>query len=193
MPYYAYDGLGQLVNTVKEGTTRQERQDMDLITEREARLLFRITNFFNPHCILQMGLATGIESIAMLAVNSASHLYVYDKNIEQNTLAIKVLSSQLKRVDCYDDATVAVDEFMAVAGEGGIALFNITADEVLLHHLLDAGTVVMLRHLSHDEAMWNLFDSCCNHMVMGQTYTNGKIAILNPSPKLQREDFLLWL
>jgi hypothetical protein len=41
--------------------------------------------------------------------------------------------------------------------------------------------------------MSRLYDICCKHMSMGQTYTNNKIAILNPNPKLQRENFLLWL
>ena len=51
---------------------------------------------------------------------------------------------------------------------------------------------VTVRNL-RQEAMSNLFEAVCDHMPMGQTYTNGKIAILNPNAKLQREDFLLWL
>ena len=50
-----------------------------------------------------------------------------------------------------------------------------------------------MRNLNRNDAMKMLFEACCRHMPMGQTYTNNKIAILNPNPKLQREDFLLWL
>ncbi len=191
-PYYAYSGIGQLVNTIKANTTRRQRHDMDLLGERDARLLFRVTNFFNPRRILQAGAATGVESVSMLAVSRESRLYLFDPQIEQKALAVKVLQSQLERVDCYDDAQVAVDDFLQADG-ASLALVNVPIDEALLHRLLDAETVLVLRRLNHDEAMWNLFDSCCRHMTTGQTYTNGKTAILNPSPKLQREDFTLWL
>ena len=191
-PYYAYSGIGQLVNTIKANTTRRQRHDMDLLTEREARLLFRVTNFFNPRRILQAGAATGVESVSMLAVSRESRLYLFDPLIEQKALAVKVLQSQLERVDCYDDAQVAVDDFLQADG-ASMALVNVPIDEALLHRLLDAGTVLVLRHLNHEETMWNLFESCCSHMTTGQTYSNGKTAIINPSPKLQREDFTLWL
>lgn len=193
MPFYAYNGISQLVNTIKANTTRRQRREMDLLGEREAKLLFRVTNFFNPRNILQMGASTGVESVAMLAVRRDSRLYLFDPQIEQNALAVKVLQTQLDRVEFYDNEQVAVDDFMKADSDGAMALVNVPIDEDLMHRLLDAGTVLVMRRLNYDEAMRNLFDSCCSYMMTGQTYTNGKIAILNPNPKLQREDFNLWL
>ncbi|MBQ6080708.1 MAG: hypothetical protein IJK93_10595 [Muribaculaceae bacterium] len=190
--YYAYQGMGELISTVKQNTTSGQRREMDLLSQREARLLFRVTNFFNPQHILQIGAATGIESVAMLEVNSESRLWLYDPNIEHNALAVRVLQRQMNRVACYDDAQVAAEEFLQAAGER-MALVNVTVEEAVLKRLLDAGAVVILRNMHRDEAMWTLFEACCDYMPMGQTYTNGKTAILNPNPKLQREDFLLWL
>lgn len=196
LPYYAYAGIHTLIATVKSGTTPRQRRELDLINEKEARLLFRVTNFFNPQHILQVGAATGIESVAMLEVNRHSRLYLYDAQLEQHPLAVRVLQSQLDRVECYDDIKVAVDEFL-VSGKAdevpGLALVNHPVDEAVLKRLLDARCIVVLRNINRYEAMSGLFDTCCIHMPMGQTYTNGKIAILNPNPKLQREDFLLWL
>jgi hypothetical protein len=63
----------------------------------------------------------------------------------------------------------------------------------VLTRLLDVRCVVVLRNLIRDPEMARLFDACCRHMAKGQTYTNGKIGILNPNAKLQREDFSLWL
>ena len=193
LPYYAYEGIHQLIGTVKAATTRSQRRQMDLIGEREARLLFRVVNFFNPHSILQVGAATGIESVAMLEVNRASRLYLYDRQMEQRTLAVSVLQSQWDRVECYDDATVAVDDMLQHAPGPMLALVNMPVDEAMLRRLLDAQCVLVIRNLNRDEAMSRLFAGCCEYMPMGQTYTNNKIAILNPNPKLQREDFLLWL
>ena len=193
LPYYAYEGLHQLIGTIKGSTTRQQRHEMDLISEREARLLFRATNFFNPRRILQAGAATAVESIAMLEVNSQSRLHLYDPQLEQNALAVRILQSQLDRIDCYDDIRVAVDEMLEAGDSPMLALINTPVDAALLQRLLDAQCVLVLRNLNRDKEMSDLFDTCCDYMAMGQTYTNNKIAILNPNPKLQREDFILWL
>ncbi len=193
LPYYAYGGIHQLIDTIKTSASRQQRRELDLISEAEAKLLFRVTNFFNPGHILQVGAATGVESVAMLAVNSRSHLYLYDPQLEQNALAVRVLQSQLDRVDCYDDMTMAVDELLEASDGPTMALVNAPAEAAVLQRLLDSGTVLVMRRLQRDEAMASLFGACCEQMPMGQTYTNNKIAILNPNPKLQREDFLLWL
>ena len=192
-PYYAYAGISQLVRTIKANTTPRQRHEMDLMSEREAKLLFRVTNFFNPSRIMQIGAATGVESVAMLAVSRDSRLYLFDPQIEQKTIAVRVLQSQWERVECYDNAQVAVDDFLKADSGDSMALVNFPVNEEQMHRLLDEGAVLVLRGLSRNEDMWNLFDLCCKHMTTGQTYTNGKIAILNPNPKLQREDFTLWL
>ncbi len=196
LPYYAYDGIHQLHGTIKAGTTRQQRREMDFIGEQEARLLFRVANHFNPTHILQAGAATGLESVAMLEVNHDSVLYLYDPRLEQNALAVRVIGSQLKRIQCFDDIRVATDELLAAVSSHPsplMALINTPINADVLQRLLDAGAIAVLRNLHHDEAMQSLFDDCCRLMTKGQTYSNGKLAILNPDPKLQREDFLLWL
>ena len=193
LPYYAYGDITLLLDTIQEGTTKQQRRERDLIGEKEAKLLFRVTNFFNPSHILQIGAATGVESVAMLAVNSNSRLHLYDMQLDQNPLAVRVLQSRQGRVECYDDLGIALDEALADDGATTMALVNVPVDEAVLKRLLDNHCVVVLRNLNRDKTMHDLFSSCCESMPLGQTYTNGKIAILNPNPKLQREDFLLWL
>ena len=166
---------------------------MDLISERDVQLLFRVTNFFNPRCILQAGAATGVESVAMMAVDQSSRLYLYDAQLEQKALAVRVLQSQMDRVACYDDLNVAANELLEAGEDSMMALVNMPVEEAVLKRLLDARCVLVLRNMWRDKAMYSLFDACCGYMPVGQTYTNNKIAILNPNPKLQREDFLLWL
>ena len=193
LPYYAYEGIHQLHDTIKKGLTKQQHREIDLIGEPEAKLLFRVTNFFNPQSILQVGAATGIESVAMLEVSHASRIHLYDRQLEEKKLAVRVLQSQQGRVDCYDDIDVAVDEVLKTTPSSTMALVNIPVDEGVIKHLLDAGSVIVMRNLNRNRLMKELFDTCCGIMLTGQTYSNSKIAILNPNPKLQREDFLLWL
>ena len=196
LPYYAYDGLCQLIDTIASSSTRRQRRELGLIGKSEAKLLFRVTNFFNPQHILQAGAATGVESVAMLEVSSQSRLHLYDPRLEQNALAVRVLQTQFDRVECYDDIDVAVDEFLQAGVTDTpleLALINAPVGDAVAQRLLEAHCVLVLRNLNRDREMSALFDFCCDHMSSGQTYTNNKIAILNPNPKLQREDFLLWL
>lgn len=193
LPYYAYGGIHQLLKTIRSSASRQQRQTMDIIDEPEARLLFRVTNFFNPSYLLQIGASTGVESVTMLAVNHASRLYLYDPQLEQNALAVRILQSQLDRVECFDEVSVAVDEMLQADDLSRLALVNIPVDECVVRRLLDAGCVIVLRNISRNESMSILYDTSGQYMPAGQSYTNGKIAILNPNPKLQREDFSLWL
>ena len=193
LSYYAFGGIHQLIDTIKQSTTRQQRREMDLISEREARLLFRVTNFFNPQSILQAGASTGVESVAMMEVGHNSRLYLYDPDIEQKALAVRVLQTQLERIDCYDNIDVAVNDMLEGSDAPMMALLNTPVKDEAVKRLLDAQCVVVLRNLNRDKLMTQLFDTCRQHMTKGQTYTNDKIAILNPHPKLQREDFLLWL
>ena len=193
LPYYAYGDITLLLDTIQEGTTKQQRRERGLIGEKEAKLLFRVTNFFNPSRILQVGAATGVESVAMLAVSCSSRLYLYDPQIEHNALALRVLQTQMDRVECYDDVNVAINEMLEKSDAPMMALINVPVDETVLKRLLDNHCVVVLRNVNRNKTMRDLFDTCCDSMALGQTYTNGKIAILNPNPKLQREDFLLWL
>lgn len=192
LPYYAYSGIHTLIETVKSSATRRQCREMDLIGEKEARLLFRVTNRFNPRSILQIGTATGIESVAMLAVSRESRLFLYDPQLEEKALAVRVLQSQLDRVGCYDDVTMAVDELLE-AGDGPLmALVNLSVDEEVVKRLLDARCLIVMRNLNRDRMMSSLFEACRDYMPMGQTYSNHQIAVMNPDAKLQREDFLLW-
>ena len=196
LPYYAYGGIHQLLDTIKAATTRRQRREMNIISEREAQLLFRVTNFFNPQHILQVGAATGVESIAMLEVNHESRLHLFEPQLEQNSLAARVLQTQLDRVECYNDRAVAIDGFLEQSDADEVttmALINLPVEDRILRQLLEHETVLVMRNLRHTTEMRNLFDNCCALMTKGQTYSNGKIAIMLPNPKLQREDFLLWL
>ena len=62
-----------------------------------------------------------------------------------------------------------------------------------LNEILAGTAVVVMRNLNNDSALNDLWLQCKHAMPMGQTFNNEKIAILIASPKLQREDFFLWL
>ena len=193
LPYYAYDDIGELIDAVKAGTSASQRSELGLISKKAARLLFRVTNYASPRRIFQAGASTGVESVVMLGVNCESRLWLYDPRIEENLVAPRVLQTQLDRIRCYDDMALAVDEFLRENEAPKMALLNMPIDESAACRLLDAETVVVMNRLQRDKTMSELFDTCRHHLPAGQTFTNGKTAILIPNPKLQREDFVLWL
>ena len=193
LPYYAYDAIDTLIDAVKAGTTPSQRNALGLVGKKMARLLFRVTNYVTPLRILQVGAATGVESVVMLGVNSESRLWLYDPDLEENPVVPSVLQTQLDRIECFAEESVAIDAFLAANGEPTMTLLNKAVGEDVVSRLLDAKTVVVMANLQRNKAMDQLFDACCRHMTIGQTFTNGKIAIIIPNPKLQREDFVLWL
>ena len=129
----------------------------------------------------------------MMEVNRDSRLYLYDPQLEQKPLAVRVLQSQLHRVECYDDIDVALHDMLDARDGCAMALVNVPVEASVLYRLLDEPCVLVMRNLDRDQTMAALFEQCRSHMSMGQTYTNSKVAILIPNHKLQREDFLLWL
>lgn len=193
LPYYAYDDIGKLIDAVKSCTTAPQRRATGLIGNRAARLLFRVTNYVTPRRIFQAGAASGVESVVMLSVNSECRLWLYDPCLDANPVAGRVLGDCLNRIACYDDEAVAGEDFLAASGEPAMALLNMPIGEAVAFGLLDAHAVVVLNQMHRNKAMVGLYDACCGYMTAGQTFTNGKTAILIPNPKLQREDFELWL
>jgi len=64
----------------------------------------------------------------------------------------------------------------------------------LLHeYILQRKGVVVMRNLNHDPLLRQLWETCCDAMPAGQSYTNEQIGILVANPKLPRQDFSLWL
>jgi len=198
LPYYAYERLAQAHDTVVAATTRQQRRDLRLVSLAQARLLFRITNYFNPPVIVQVGSGGCIDTLAMMSVNSNSRLLLLDPDIERHPATVRVLQPLLPRIDCYDDAAVAVAD--ATAAAASFVLVDWVDDEAmhsslqpLVDTLLQGNGVMIVRDLDHNSLNTTLWQQACEEMTAGQTFTNGKLGIVVSRQGLPVQHFDLWL
>lgn len=202
LPYYDYETIEELHRAALESARRQSGWRSRVISLKEAKMLFRVTNFFNPCNILQIGEKYGISSVSMLSVSSTSRLFIYGTSWEDATVVAQVLKPHMDNINCYDSLDVAIDEYreaLTVVGGRPFLLVNDVACkedfETLKHFLVDAieqESVIVMRNLCRNRLVKELFGLCTGHMTHGQTFTNEKTGIIVVSHKLQLEYFPLW-
>ena len=202
LPYYSYPAIESIHKAVASMSGSRWRRKAD-ISLSNAKMLFRITNYANPSAMLQVGAGSGLASSCMLAVNSRSAITLCDPQPTSHPAAQRVLEPWGNRITCRDNIAAAIMHYRKNQENAGGNPFVLidhlpsgTDSNALLAYLNEilAGTaVVVMRNLNNDSALNDLWLQCKHAMPMGQTFNNEKIAILIASPKLQREDFFLWL
>lgn len=200
LPYYSYEHIEELRRIVikaEGGLWRHPR----VISSKNAKMLFRIVNFFNPRVIMQVGTSYGVSSACMMAVSSQSRLFLYEPHLERYPIVSRIFEPYGKRVEQYTGIEEQSIAYTAELGDDEmpfVLVNDLPCDgdyEPLLDYLnrIVAGkAVVVLRNISRNPLMEKLWLELKENMPMGQTYTNEKIAIMYATPKLQREDFFLW-
>lgn len=201
LPYYCYESLEALRSTVVQLNGGRWNHPA-VISAKDAKQLFRITNEFNPAHILQITAGHAVTTASMLAVSSTSHLWLHQDGLNPDSVASQVLAPYGDRIHVHrllEDAIIdyetvlAQDEmpFILVDGLCHDSDSGVLAD--FLQRTLAHRAVVIMRGINRSDAIRQLWLQCKQAMPMGQTYTNEKTAILIATPKLQREDFFLWL
>lgn len=185
--YYAYSDIAALRRKAKDKPHQQ------IIPQKEAQLLFRIANYFNPEEVMHVGNSDGIAGASMLAVAGKMQIHTCGST--------KWLSAFGNKVHVHDDfptcqarysdtTTGSTRPFILVEAipEGQTDALRAYLSEILCH---DA--VVILRNIDHDDAMHSLWMECRDAASTGMTFSNHKLAVLVASPKLQHQHFSLWL
>lgn len=184
--YYAYDDIATLREQVEVG------QNAGGISQKEAQMLFRIANYFNPTEVMQMGDSPGVAGASILNVSSNMQMYLYGSS--------PLVSAFGNEVHRYADFLLCRDEYSAT-DTGGTRPFVIVEeipegsyDAVCgyLSEILCRDAVVILRNVGKDATMHSLWMSCRDASGTGMTFSNDKLAVLVASPKLQHQHFSLW-
>ncbi len=203
LPYYSYDQIDELRrNVVRLGGGRWKRQGV--MSAHDAKLLFRITNHFNPKHILQVGAGHGLATASMMAVSSTSQLWLHDLPVDNDSpsVALQVTAPLEHRLHRYTSLEEAIVDYSASLEQGERPYVYITSlpqdsdPDILLAYfktILASRAVVVMRGLHRDERIQQLWQAARQLMPKGQTYSNDKTAILLATPRLQREHFALWL
>lgn len=200
LPYYCYDEIEknrkQLINSLKK-VARHPR----IISSKNAKLLFRVTNYFNPNYILQIGSNYGISLQTMLRVSQCSEVYLYDRDLSRYEVTKKILINNKERITLSEDVETLINSYTKVLTENSMSSFvlinSIEQEEFelvskYLQSIISQEGVVIMRNLSSSALMRELWNKGKENAYYGMTFSNEKVGFMVVNPKLPRQDFLLW-
>ncbi len=200
LPYYAYSEI-MLRRHMSLNLARNIAKHPRVISMKNAKLLFRIANFFNPPAILQIGTSYGVSTTALLDVSSTSKLIIYPGKSAHPDVYEKVTHRYGNRITqrgSVEEATSAYVDMLGSEGRPFILVNSIDSeDEKMMLHgfLLDMlgreGTVI-IRNLTKSRLIADLLSMLDGALDHGMTFSNGNIAVIVGYGHLPRQSFLLW-
>ncbi len=200
LPYYCYADLENLRKAVISATRHHLRHPR-IISFKNAKLLFRVTNYFGPRRVLQIGTSYGVSSVAILGYSRKMRLALYEPNLDRYPVVGDVLKPYLGQIDFFSDLEMALGAYEREIGsdEEPFVVINdlpLAGDEQAivrwLEPLMRSGAVVVMRNLSRSDRMKALWERLKASMTGGQTFTNEKMAVLVAGHKLPLQHFFLW-
>ena len=219
LPYYSYARL-EALRAMVISRTRHHLRHPRIISSKNAKLIFRVTNFFNPQAILQVGTSYGVSSASVLSVSSRSKLILCEPHIDRYPIAEEILAGYAPRITLTASLTDAISIYsdcLAVEPEPAnlanktpaeqasrramqpFVLINDIESEAHLHTLLEHlhalalhDTTIIVRNLSRNPLMRQLWAQFCSESEHGMAFSNERIAIFVANRKLPRQDFAIW-
>ena len=202
LPYYAYDELLRLRNLAADGV--KKRRHPAVISYKNAKMLFRITNFFKPNCVLQVGMDYGVATAATLLPDSRSSCIMHASQPDRFAVAHQVLQQFEQRITTHAllaDALDSYERHIAATGQQPFVVANsIDNDNDLLllrKQIFDwldncDNAVVIIRNIATNRRMKLLWNEVKLHLAHGHSYTNEKLAVVVARHNLPLQHFLLW-
>lgn len=198
LPYYAYADIEyrrQLAKSLAKSVVKHPR----VISAKGAKMIFRITTYFNPRLILQLGTSYGVSTSAMLAVDSRSQLMLYAGAGHQADVYSKIVTTDEARIARHESLDSALAGYRAAIGDSRpYVLVNSIADDErrqvaeMLIEALNREATVIVRNISRSKTMEALWNDVATAMGHGMTFSNGKTAVAVGYKHLPRQDFSLW-
>ncbi len=219
-PYYAYSELEGLRHSVI-ARTRYHLRHPRIISLKNAKLIFRVTNFFNPRYVLQIGTSYGVSSVSVLSVSGKTKLVMCEARLGDYPVVHDVLADYKQQISHHCAVAGAVAEYKAELSRAastdisearpdnrGIFQDEVAVPFVLVNNVYDKSEyaavvaylaevlsshgVVVMRNLSRSALMMSLWRECRSLAAYGMTFSNEKIAIIVANSKLPRQDFSMW-
>lgn len=193
-PYYAYAALAEKRREAVRLRKLLAGKPAAVVPEKEARMIFRVANHFNPRHILQFGEEYGLAAFSALAVSSGSRMWLCGDSLPE-----RVLGEIAERVEVLPVAADAIGGYcMASGNERRFVIVNrvnpsdIAAVERWLISPENGEAVIVMRNLERDKEILRLWDGLLSAAGCGMSFSNGKIGIFVVSGKLPRQHFKLW-
>ncbi len=182
---------------------------MGLLPIGAAKLLFRIANYYNPNEILQIGTNYGFTASTLMLVSHNSRLSIFEPDEGHLSRAQILLYGYHHRILHFTSLEQTFAHYSQAEKNVPFILVDAirsnavrpTAEHIRhtlrLDEEIDMETeqeaVLILFGVSHSVPMRQLWQLCKGNRRWGMTFSNEHIAILIANPKLQPQDFTLWL
>jgi hypothetical protein len=180
---------------------REVKNHPRVMSFKGLKMLFRIANYFNPRCFLQIGTNYGLTASSLLNVSSTSRLWIYEPNITEYPVLSYVLVPYVERIKIYTQLGLAVDEYKQslTHNDCPFVLVNTIPEEddfellqATLVEILAEECVIVLCNLNRNDKMKLLWNVLKQNMSHGQSFTNEKTAVMVVQKKFNLEHYFLW-
>ena len=196
-PYYAYEELMHL-RSVAAQEAKLYRHHPAVITGKNAKMLFRITNFFKPAHILHVGIDYGVSAAATLLPDSRTTCTLLAQQPLRFPVTRQVLERFEGRITTFADLDEAFAHYAHTQQVPFIVIDRIFTQQQLealsayLQGVQQGEAVVIIRNIANSSLMKQLWEHTKNQLQHGHTYTNEKLAVIVARPTLPLQHFLLW-
>ncbi len=191
LPYYGYEDILALRKQAIK-TTRRNWLNHRVISFKNAKLLFRVANYFNPKAILQIGDGDGITEASMLLVANNIVLHLYGSSTD-SAQSVAHFGNRIISHDAFSDSKNAYANsnapFVLINSLDEKDYDNVAA---YLQDVCNSNGVIIFRNISNNNTNNKLWEACKDSATTGMTFSNGKTAIIVASPKLPHQNFSLW-
>lgn len=198
LPYYAYDDIEhrrQLAKSLAAAVSRHPK----VISSKNAKMIFRIANYFNPRLIMQIGTSYGVSTTAVLDVDSRSRLILYPGASPHEGIYNEIVAGHASRISFHRSLLDALNTYDGELGGGRpfLLINSVSPEELPLvgkaaTEALDKEGAVIMRNLSRSSEMEALWRGVSGVLDRGMSFTNGKLAVIVGYKYLPRQNFSLW-
>lgn len=202
LPYYAYADITRRRNMAFNLASRIEGHRR-VISEKNARLLFRIAADVNPRVILQIGTTYGVSTTALLDVDRTSQLVITPGAAACSEVYDKVTHRYGDRIISCRSVADAIAEYSKLAADADpfVLVNNVDTDadlDLLAGYLADSASgrerraIVIFRNLATDPLVRKLEECYTSALTEGMTFTNGRLSVTAAIPRLPRQRHNIW-
>ena len=126
--YYFYDDIDEYRQLASAGRSRMKGRKRPLVSRKNARLLFRIVNCFQPSAVLAFGSSYGVSSRVILGVSRKTHLWLCEP-AELMPVVAEVLGGEMRRVTAGECAGELIGQAAQEMGECPFVVVDYLRDE----------------------------------------------------------------
>lgn len=198
LPYYAYTEIDyKRADVIEMLTTEAHKKKHGVLSAKDAKMIFRVVNFFNPKKIMQIGTNYGISSASALLPSSHSELWICGIPEAQHDIFTKQTEEFTKRINKYNTIKQCSEEYFKAEEKPFLIINSATKEELtfLLENtdqLTTRNCVIIINRISRQVESDTLWKAVKSQLTHGMTFSNGKFGVIVANPKLPRKDYSLW-